>query len=102
MSWFKRLLPTTIRTEASNKKGVPEGLWTKCENCNAVLYRTELERNLNVCPKCAYHSYMPARQRLEIILDENSGTELGTTIVAHDRLKFRDSKKYKDKCQRRQ
>jgi acetyl-CoA carboxylase carboxyl transferase subunit beta len=98
MNWFKRLLPSTIRTEASNgKKGVPEGLWTKCDDCGAMLYRAEVERNFFVCPKCFYHSYIPARQRLLIFLDEESIIEIGNEIIAVDRLKFRDSKKYKDR-----
>ena len=59
MSWFKKLLPSRIRTGTSSKKGVPEGLWSKCENCNSVLYRSELERNLEVCPKCDYHMENP-------------------------------------------
>lgn len=97
MSWFKKLLPSRIRTGASTKKGVPEGLWSKCENCNAVLYRSELERNLEVCPKCDFHIKIPARRRLEYFLDENSGIEIGADIGPEDRLKFRDIKKYKDR-----
>jgi acetyl-CoA carboxylase carboxyl transferase subunit beta len=96
-NWLKKLLPSTIRTEASSKKGIPEGLWTKCDGCDAVLYRTELERNLYVCPKCSHHTYIPARLRLELFLDENSGIELGKEIETVDRLKFKDSKKYKDR-----
>ena len=98
MSWFKRLLPSKIRTEAKGqRKGVPEGLWTKCKGCEAVLYSTELERNLYVCPKCNYHDGMSARERLAYLLDENSGIELGENITAVDRLQFKDSKKYKDR-----
>jgi len=99
MSWLKKLLPTAIRTDASSKKSIPEGVWTKCENCEAVLYRAELERNLFVCPKCFHHDYMPARIRLALLLDENTGVEIGQDIVAVDRLKFKDSKKYKDRLE---
>lgn len=97
MSWFKKLLPSRIRTDASSKKGVPEGLWSKCDNCNAVLYRTELERNLEVCPKCDYHIRLSARKRLEYFLDPEQQTEIGKEIGAVDILKFRDLKKYKDR-----
>ncbi len=97
MSWFKKLLPSKIRTEISQKKGVPEGLWSKCESCQAVLYRAEMDRNLDVCPKCNYHHRIAARHRLNHFLDPNSGTELAGDIEAVDRLKFRDSKKYKDR-----
>lgn len=97
MSWFKKLLPSRIRTTVENKKGVPEGLWSKCEACNAILYRAELERNLNVCPKCANHHRLRARQRLDFFLDPEPRTEIGAEIEPTDRLKFKDSKKYKDR-----
>jgi acetyl-CoA carboxylase carboxyl transferase subunit beta len=97
MSWFKKLLPSRIRTEAINKKGVPEGLWSKCDKCGAVLYRSELERNLEVCPKCQYHMRISARKRLEYFLDDVAQTELGADVLAMDYLKFRDLKKYKDR-----
>lgn len=97
MSWFKKLLPSRIRTGTSTKKGVPEGLWSKCENCNSVLYRSELERNLEVCPKCDYHIRIPARRRLDYFLDANTGMEIGADVGPEDRLKFRDIKKYKDR-----
>jgi acetyl-CoA carboxylase carboxyl transferase subunit beta len=97
MSWFSRLLPLRIRTDAVTKKGVPEGLWSKCEKCNSILYRSELERNLDVCPKCDYHMRLPARRRLEIFLDKDSTLELGADIRPQDRLKFRDLKKYRDR-----
>lgn len=97
MNWFKRLLPSRIRTGASSKKGVPEGLWSKCSNCQSVLYRSELERNLEVCPKCDYHMHISARKRLDYFLDPDSGTEIAADISPHDRLKFRDLKKYKDR-----
>lgn len=97
MSWFRRLLPLRIRTDAVTKKGIPEGLWSKCEKCNAILYRNELERNLDVCPKCDYHMRLPARRRLEWFLDPDSTAEIGGDIRPVDRLKFRDLKKYRDR-----
>jgi len=97
MSWFTKLLPSKIRRESSEKKGVPEGIWSKCSECNAVLYRAELERNLDVCPKCAYHNRLFGRKRLEIFLDEAHREEIAKEVVPIDHLKFRDSKKYKDR-----
>ncbi|MEY3288311.1 MAG: hypothetical protein RLZZ419_553 [Pseudomonadota bacterium] len=98
MSWFEKLLPTTIRTERSSKKGnVPEGLWTKCPACNAILYNTELERNLSVCPKCEHHMRISARARLDMFLDEEGREEIGKHIKPVDPLKFKDTKKYKDR-----
>ena len=98
MSWFEILLPKTIRTEGSNKKGaVPEGLWTKCPGCNAILYNTELERNLSVCPKCEHHMRISARTRLDMFLDEDGREEIGKNIKPVDPLKFKDTKKYKDR-----
>ena len=97
MSWFEKLMPTSIRTEGSAKGAVPEGLWTKCDSCSAVLYRAELERNQDVCPKCNHHMRVFGRRRLEIFLDEESREELGTDLMPFDKLKFKDSKKYKDR-----
>ncbi len=97
MNWFKKLLPSSIRTDTAQKKGVPEGLWSKCDSCGATLYRAELERNLEVCPKCGYHQRITARKRLMQFLDPDSGEEIGGDVLAVDRLKFRDSKKYKDR-----
>ncbi|MCX7096826.1 MAG: acetyl-CoA carboxylase, carboxyltransferase subunit beta [Methylococcales bacterium] len=98
MSWFEILLPKTIRTERSNKKGaVPEGLWTKCPSCNAILYNTELERNLSVCPKCEHHMRISARARLGMFLDEEGREEIGKNIKPVDPLKFKDTKKYKER-----
>lgn len=97
MNWFKKLLPARIRTVVENKKGVPEGLWTKCDSCSAVLYRAELERNLDVCPKCQHHHRINARKRLQQFLDPNSMIEIAAEVEAVDRLKFKDSKKYKDR-----
>jgi len=98
MSWFEILLPKTIRTEGSNKKGtVPEGLWTKCPSCNAILYNTELERNFSVCPKCEHHLRISARARLNMFLDEEGREEIGKNIKPVDPLKFKDTKKYKER-----
>lgn len=97
MNWFKRLLPS-VRPDAKKKKDVPEGLWSKCDGCSAVLYRAELDRNLGVCPKCLHHHRLNARKRLRSFLDENAPHfEIGNNIEAVDRLKFKDSKKYKDR-----
>lgn len=96
MNWFKKLLSSGIRT-SEKKKGVPEGLWSKCDACGAVLYRAELERNLEVCPKCQHHHRLNARKRLRSFLDPEDQVELAGNIEANDRLKFRDSKKYKDR-----
>ncbi|MDA1107347.1 MAG: acetyl-CoA carboxylase, carboxyltransferase subunit beta [Proteobacteria bacterium] len=98
MSWFEKLLPSKIRTEGNGpKKTVPEGLWTKCESCASVLFRTELERNLDVCPKCNHHMRIGARQRLDHFLDAEPRTEIGAELAPVDALKFRDSKRYKDR-----
>lgn len=97
MSWLKKLLPSKIRTETSQKKGVPEGLWIKCVGCNEVLYRSELEKNLSVCPKCNHHHRVSARTRLQQVLDEQGQEEIAAALEPIDRLKFRDSKKYKDR-----
>lgn len=97
MSWFRKLLPSRIRTMTSAKKGVPFGLWSKCDKCNAILYRSELERHLAVCPKCHYHMRISARTRLQYFFDEGSVTEIAKDLLPVDRLKFKDLKKYKDR-----
>lgn len=97
MSWFKKLLPARVRTNVENKKGVPEGLWSKCDACDAVLYRAELERNLEVCPKCQHHHRINARGRIKHFLDQSPQTEIASEVEPVDRLKFKDSKKYKDR-----
>jgi len=97
MSWFEKIMPSRIRTEGKNKRGVPEGLWTKCADCSAVLYRPELERNLEVCPKCGQHMRISGRARLEGFLDPDTGIEIGDKLEPRDLLKFRDSRKYKDR-----
>lgn len=97
MSWFTKLLPSKIRTNTSTKKSIPEGLWTKCDACQAILFKAELERNLDVCPKCDHHARISARRRLEIFLDEDIKEELGKHIEPIDRFKFKDTKRYKDR-----
>ncbi len=97
MSWFERLMPSRIRTEVSNKRAVPEGLWAKCPGCAAILYRAELERNLEVCPKCNHHNRVSARRRLAAFLDPGIATDIGAELESVDPLKFKDIKKYKDR-----
>ena len=100
MSWFEKLrLPSRIRTDATNteKKSIPEGLWHQCPACQAVLYRAELERNLDVCPKCNHHMRLSGRRRLEVFLDPQGREEIGANVAPTDMLKFRDTKKYKDR-----
>jgi len=97
MSWFQKLMPSRIRTEGGNKRTVPEGLWTKCNDCTAVLYRPELERNLQVCPKCGKHMPVPARLRLQQFLDPEDQRELAASLEAMDVLRFRDTKRYRDR-----
>ncbi len=99
MSWFEKLIPSRIRTEATTakKKTIPEGLWHKCPACNAVLYRADLERNLEVCPKCDHHERLGGRKRLDMFLDKENRVEIGENISPIDILKFKDSKKYKDR-----
>ena len=98
MSWFEKLRPSIIRTESTNKKNtVPEGLWAKCPSCNAILYNSELEKNGSVCPKCDHHMRISARARLNFFLDEDGREEVGKHVKPLDPLKFKDSKKYKDR-----
>ncbi len=98
MSWFQNIIPPKIKKkESGDKKIVPEGLWSKCSNCEAVLYYTDLAKNLNVCPKCDYHNRVSARDRLDMLLDQDNRHEIGAQVVATDALKFKDSKKYVDR-----
>ena len=97
MSWFEKLMPSRIRTEVTNKGTVPEGLWTKCTSCSAVLYRAELERNQDVCPKCNQHMRIFGRRRLDLFLDETPREEIANNLMPVDKYKFKDSKKYKDR-----
>ncbi|QJR82231.1 acetyl-CoA carboxylase carboxyltransferase subunit beta [Alteromonas pelagimontana] len=94
MSWIQKILP---RTQTSTKGNVPEGIWTKCGSCQAVLYKTDLEKQLEVCPKCDHHMRISARSRLNSFLDEKDRKELGAEFEPRDILKFKDSKRYKDR-----
>jgi len=96
MSWFERLLPSKIRT-SGRSRSVPEGVWCKCPACDNVLYRAELERNQMVCPKCDHHQRINARDRLKSFLDEDNRQEIGTEVKPVDTLKFKDSKRYRDR-----
>jgi len=99
MSWFQKLLPPKIKRKISGetKKTVPEGLWSKCPTCESVLYRTDLEKNLEVCPKCGHHHRISARTRLDILLDPEGRREIGASVLPVDSLKFKDSKRYSDR-----
>jgi acetyl-CoA carboxylase carboxyl transferase subunit beta len=99
MSWIDKILPSIVKKEPDERAGVsvPEGLWKKCVKCEAVLYRPELERNLDVCPKCDHHMRIGARRRLDTFLDEDDRAEVGAEIEPLDTLKFRDIKRYRDR-----
>jgi acetyl-CoA carboxylase carboxyl transferase subunit beta len=96
MSWFEKIVPSRIKTER-RVRSVPEGLWIKCPACDAVLYRAELERNFNVCPKCSHHMRIRARDRLQRFLDPGSAREIAAGVQPEDPLKFKDSKRYRDR-----
>jgi len=96
MTWFEKIIPSRIKTERRTRS-VPEGLWMKCPTCDSVLYRPEVERNLQVCPKCSNHMRIGARERLLRFLDPDSATELAAKITPEDPLKFRDTKRYRDR-----
>jgi len=97
MSWLQKLLPPKIKRSEGVRKTVPEGLWTKCPSCEAVLYATDLESNQNVCPKCDYHNRLRARARLDLLLDPEGRFEIGAEVVPTDPLKFKDSRRYTDR-----
>ena len=98
MSWLQKLLPPKInRSIGPSKRAVPEGLWIKCGSCDAVLYATDLEKNLNVCPKCGYHNRLTARSRIDMLLDAEGRFEIGAEVLPVDSLKFKDSKRYSDR-----
>jgi acetyl-CoA carboxylase carboxyl transferase subunit beta len=100
MNWLQKLLPPKIkRSIGPSKRAVPEGLWIKCESCDAVLYATELEKNLNVCPKCNHHNRLSARARIEMLLDPEGRFEIGAEVLPVDGLKFKDSKRYLDRLE---
>jgi acetyl-CoA carboxylase carboxyl transferase subunit beta len=96
VTWFEKIIPSRIKTERRTRS-VPEGLWIKCPACDAVLYRAELERNLQVCPKCSHHLRITARDRLSRFLDSGSQREIAVEVEPEDPLKFRDSRKYRDR-----
>ncbi|HZZ93212.1 MAG TPA: acetyl-CoA carboxylase, carboxyltransferase subunit beta [Usitatibacter sp.] len=104
MSWFRKLLPPKIKRDAGtqSKKAVPEGLWSKCPSCEAVLYFTDLEKNLHVCPKCAFHNRLSARQRVDLFLDAEGRAEIASEVVPLDPLKFKDSRKYIERIEEAQ
>ena len=98
MTWLQKLLPPRIKsTPGVSKKSMPEGLWVKCPACESVLYRTDLEKNLNVCPKCGHHGRLTARERIDQLLDPEGRYEIGSEVVPIDSLKFKDTKKYPDR-----
>jgi acetyl-CoA carboxylase carboxyl transferase subunit beta len=98
MSWFDKLLPPKIQqTDPAERRTVPEGLWIKCPSCESVLYKTDLEQNLNVCPKCSHHHRIGARERLDAFLDPEGRYEIGQEVLPVDALKFKDSKKYPER-----
>jgi acetyl-CoA carboxylase carboxyl transferase subunit beta len=100
MSWLQKLLPPKIKRVASgSKKIVPEGLWSKCESCEAVLYRADLEKNLHVCPKCSHHNRITARERLDYLLDLEGRYEIGAEVLPVDSLKFKDSRRYTERLE---
>jgi acetyl-CoA carboxylase carboxyl transferase subunit beta len=100
MSWLQKLLPPRIKRDAgSPKKAVPEGLWSKCDSCEAVLYRTDLEKNLYVCPKCGHHNRISARERLDWLLDVEGRYEIGAEVVPVDSLKFKDTRRYTERLE---
>ncbi|GAB2180294.1 acetyl-CoA carboxylase, carboxyltransferase subunit beta [Denitratisoma sp. agr-D3] len=98
MSWLQKLLPPKIKHSGDTaRKAIPEGLWSKCPSCEAVLYTSDLENNLNVCPKCGHHHRINARARLDMLLDAEGRFEIGAEVVPVDPLKFKDSKRYADR-----
>ena len=97
MSWLDKIIPSVSRTDAKRSSKVPEGLWEKCVKCDAVLYKPEMEKTLDVCPKCDHHMRVGARARLGMFLDPQNRQELATDVEPIDRLKFKDIKKYKDR-----
>lgn len=94
MSWIEKILPKATSTQ---KRNIPEGVWSKCTSCNAVLYKVELDRQISVCPKCDHHMRISARKRIDSFLDQDNRQELGEELEAKDILKFKDSKRYKDR-----
>jgi acetyl-CoA carboxylase carboxyl transferase subunit beta len=102
MVWFKKIFPEKIMPQTARKKDVPEGLWVKCQGCQEILYRLEFDENQEVCPKCEHHHRMSARSRIQFLLDDTKQQEIAPELAPQDRLKFRDSKKYKDRIHQAQ
>lgn len=96
-SWLDKLVPSLIRSESRQKANVPEGVWEKCSNCGAVLYRPELEKHFNVCPKCEHHMVLSARRRIAFFLDAEQQVEIAAELEPVDKLKFKDSRRYKER-----
>ncbi len=102
MSWLNKLLPPKIKRQdpgVARKSSLPEGLWSKCPSCEAVLYATDLENNLNVCPKCGHHNRLSSRERIDLLLDAEGRFEIGAEVLAVDSLKFKDSRRYPERLQ---
>ncbi len=97
MSWLQKLLPPKIKRSPGNRKSMPEGLWSKCPSCEAVLYASDLENNQHVCPQCSHHHRLRARARLNLLLDEEGRFEIGAEVLPLDPLKFKDGKRYSDR-----
>lgn len=97
MSWIEKIMPSKVATTTANKHNIPEGVWSKCSDCSSVLYRAELERSHEVCPKCDAHRSISARKRIDLLLDVDGREEIAPALEASDPLKFRDLKKYKDR-----
>ncbi|HUP92481.1 MAG TPA: acetyl-CoA carboxylase carboxyl transferase subunit beta, partial [Solimonas sp.] len=102
MSWLEKISGSKLLTTGARRRSVPEGLWTKCESCDSVLYRAELERTLEVCPKCGAHRNITARQRLNHFLDPEPRIEIGAEVIPTDPLKFKDSRKYSERLKEAQ
>lgn len=102
MSWLSKLLPPKVADTTTTKSNVPEGLWCKCENCNEILYHTDLDNNLKVCPKCDHHHQLNARERLNMLLDSDGRVEVATEVKPVDMLKFKDNKKYSERLEQAQ
>src|SRR6478735_9530662 len=100
MSWLQKLFPPRIKASpGTGRKSMPEGLWVKCQSCEAVLYRTDLEKNLSVCPKCNYHARLTARERVDQLLDAEGRYEIGSEVLPIDSLKFKDTRKYPERLE---
>lgn len=101
-SWLDKIKPSSIRSDSKTRGSIPEGVWKKCPKCGSALYRPELEKNNEVCPKCSHHLRVDARRRIDLFLDKEGRVELNAGLEPQDRLKFRDTKKYKDRLQSNQ